>query len=139
MRNLERNKREFTYCLYTGKTALTDTDGYETGEYKITYSEPITARGHISMATGQSNTEQFGNLDNYDKVLAIEDVNTPIDTDTVFFIDKPYEADEDGNPIYDYIVRRVAVSLNQVSIALMKVEVRQNEVPSDDDSPIESA
>ena len=123
MRNLARNKRKFTYCLYTGKAPIYDSLGLETGEYRLTYSAPIVARGNISPATGIAITEQFGNLENYDKVIAIEDVNTPINDDTVFFIDKDYETDSDGNPIYDYIVRRVAISLNQVSIAVSKVKV----------------
>lgn len=124
MRNLERNKRSFTYCLYTGKTPVYDSNGLETGEYKLTYAAPVTTKGNISPATGQSITEQFGNLDNYDKVIALDDVNTPIDEDTVLFIDKAYEADSDGNPVYDYIVRRISKSINQVSIAIMRVKVQ---------------
>ncbi len=123
MRNLARNKRKFAYCLYLGNTPMTDTDGLETGEYKISYSEPVTVMGNISPATGISVTEQFGNLENYDKVIALDDVNTPINEDSVLFVDKEYEEDSDGSPIYDYTVRRVAKSLNQVSIAISKVKV----------------
>ena len=123
MKNLARNKRKFAYCLYTGHTPLYDANGLETGEYKLTYSAPVECYGNISPATGQSVTEQFGNLENYDKVIALDDVNTPIDEESVLFIDKPYEQDADGNPMFDYIVGRVARSLNQVSIAITKVKV----------------
>ena len=124
MRNIERNKRPFVYCTYLGKTPMVDDDGNETGEYTISYSNPIYTRGHISPATGQSVNEQFGGLENYDKVIALDDMNTDIAEDTVLFIDKGYETDEDGMPIYDYVVRRVAKSLNQVSVAISKVKVR---------------
>ena len=130
MRNLARNKRKFTYCLYTGKAPIYDSLGLETGEYRLTYSAPIVALGNISPATGMAITEQFGNLENYDKVIAIDDVDTPINDDTVLFIDKEYEADAYGNPMYDYIVRRVAKSLNQVSIAVSKVKVSGHSVIS---------
>lgn len=124
MKALARNKRPFTYCLYTGKEMLKDEYGNETGEYRITYSAPVETSGNISPATGQSVTEQFGNLDNYDKVIVLADPDTEIDEDTVLFIDKAYEEDEGGNPVYDYTVRRVARSLNSVSIAVRKVDVR---------------
>ena len=123
MRNLARNKRPFAYCLYLGHTSIEDENGNETGEYKISYSAPVTVWGNISPATGIAITEQFGNLENYDKVIAIADTETPINDDAVLFVDKEYETDEDGNPLYDYTVRRVAKSLNQVSIAISKVKV----------------
>ena len=123
MKNLSRNKRPFTYCLYLGKEALTDDSGLETGEYGLSYSEPVKCLGNISPATGASITEQFGNLENYDKVIALDDLNTPIDEDSVLFVDKAYEEDENGNPLYDYVVSKVAKSLNQVSIAISKVKI----------------
>lgn len=130
MKTLARNMRQFQYCLYQGKTADTDANGNETGEYTISYSAVKTAYGNISPATGQSVTEQFGNLDNYDKVIVVEDPNTEIDEDTVLFVDKAYETDSSGNPLYDYIVRRIARSLNHASIAISKVKVGRSAVVS---------
>lgn len=124
MRNLERNKRPFVYCTYLGKTPMVDEYGNESGEFKILFSEPVEVSGNISPATGYSQTEQFGSLENYDKVIVMDNPNTPIDDNTVLFIDKDYEEDADGTPIYDYTVRRVARSLNSVSIAVSKVTVR---------------
>ena len=95
-------------------------------------------RANISQATGQSNTEQFGNLENYDKVIVIDDLNCPIDENSVLFIDKAPEftevlthnataittTDETISvPMYDYTVLRVAKSLNSISIAVKKVKV----------------
>lgn len=146
MKCLKRNQRGFSYCLYSGKTALIDERGNETGEPILTYEDPVTMYANISPATGQSNTEQFGNLENYDKVIVTDDLNCPIDENSVLFIDKEPEftnvvtheyvtTTNNGQttsawvektvsvPAHDYIVRRVAKSLNHISIALRRVEV----------------
>ena len=123
MRTLARNKRVFAYCLCLGEEALYDEYGNETSEYKVLYSDPYYVKGNISPATGQSRSEQFGDLMAYDKVIVLSDTCIPITESTVLFIDKPYEKDSEGMPLYDYIVRRVAKSLNSVSIAIGKVEV----------------
>lgn len=124
MKTLARNMRPFLYCLYKGKEMLTDEYGNETGEYKILFSDPVEVYGNISPATGYSQTEQFGSLENYDKVIVMDNPDTPINDNSVLFIDKDYEADTDGTPIFDYTVRRVARSINSVSIAVSKVTVR---------------
>ena len=186
MRCLKRNQRPFWYCLYVSSTELEDEYGNATGEVEITYSEPVKMLANISAATGQSQTEMFGNLDSYDKVIVTDDLNCPIDEHTVLFVDKepefapvpvpptpptpaPDGEDDDdtgndvqtdeeprdtdqtepveptgdepepepeptpepepepephGPPLYDYIVKRVAKSLNSVSIAIRKVDVR---------------
>ena len=146
MRCLKRNQQAFSYCLYSGKTALIDERGNDTGEQILTYSAPVTMYANISPATGQSNTEQFGNLENYDKVIVTDDLSCPIDENSVLFIDKAPEftsvttyaevtntnngqavttwvAQTVSVPVHDYIVRRVAKSLNFISIAVGKVIV----------------
>lgn len=138
MKCLNRNKRAFYYCLYAGKTPIVDEYGNETGESIITYEDPVQMYANVSQATGQSNTEQFGNLENYDKVVVTEDLNCPIDENSVLFVDKEPEftnvlthtvtaiTTNDTTvsvPVYDYTVRRVAKSLNSVSIAIKKVDV----------------
>lgn len=145
MRCLERNKRTFWYCLYTGKEAIVDEYGNETSECRPIYSEAVEMEANISPATGMSNTEQFGNLESYDKVIVTDNLSCPIDENTVLFIDKEPEytevdshtvdegdalyADDEVTPVsysvpaYDYVVKRVAKSLNVVSIAVSKVKV----------------
>ena len=138
MKCLNRNKQIFYYCLFAGKTPIVDEYGNETGESIITYGDPVEMKANVSQATGQSNTEQFGNLENYDKVIVTEDVNCPIDENSVLFVDKEPEftnvlthtvtaiTTNDTTvsvPVYDYTVRRVARSLNSVSIAIRKVDV----------------
>ena len=120
---LERNKSTLYYLLYGGKTHVLDDEGYETGEYDVTYGEPVEMRANVSAATGQSQVEQFGNLENYDKVIVTDDITCPINENTVLFIDKEPSYDSQGRPQYDYTVKRVAKSLNSISIAVSKVKV----------------
>ena len=145
MTGLNRNKKPFAYCLYDDEVNLYDEYGNETGGKLLMYHEAAEMRANISPATGQSNTEQFGTLDNYDKVIVTRDMNCPIDEHSVLFIDKEPEytdvtshkiqegnalyADDEivevtySQPKYNYIVKRVAKSLNSISIAVRKVEI----------------
>lgn len=125
MLTLHQNKTDFYYCLYQGKTELTDDDNMPTGEYVITYSDPIHMRANISRATGNTNLEQFGNSLDYDKVIVTANTNCPIDENTILFIDKKPSKDGNGNYLFDfdYVVEKVAKSLNSISIAVKKVNV----------------
>ena len=138
MKCLHRNKRPFYYCLYKGEIEILDEYGNLSGGKIVTYEDGVMEMANISTATGQSNTEQFGNLENYDKVIVIDDLDCPIDENSVLFIDKePEYKDAEYQeqtaititgatvkvPAYDYIVRRVAKSLNSISIAVSKVKV----------------
>lgn len=138
MTTLKRNKRPFYYCLFASAITVLDEYGNESGEQILTYADAVLSHGNISQATGQSNAEQFGTLENYDKVIVTEDLNCPINENSVLFIDKAPEyktvpiytatavtttASSVSVPVPDYIVRRVAKSLNSVSIAIRKVTV----------------
>ena len=147
MRDLKRNQTEFWYCLLIPNTqeAIVDEYGNETGELIPSYKKAVPMRANISPATGQNQVEQFGNLDSYDKVIATCDMGCQIDENTVLFIDKLPEYTEvqtheiiEGQalyaddevvektyelPKYNYIVKRVAKSLNGISIAVRKVDV----------------
>ena len=122
MNTLKRNQRTFYYCLYEDQETSYDEYGNEAGE-RVIYAEPVEMKANISQATGQSNTEQFGNLESYDKVIVTDWMECPIDENSVLFIDKEPEYSLEDNPMFDYIVRRVAKSLNSVSIAVKKVNV----------------
>lgn len=123
MKLLKRNLSTIHYCLYERSEPILDEDGNETGEDKITYSEPVEFECSVSAATGYSATEMFGNLENYDKTIITDDMECPIDEHSVLFVDKEPEFDTDGRPLYDYIVRRVAKSINNISFAIRKVDV----------------
>lgn len=145
MKTLRRNLRPFYYCLFQSKMDVVDANGNKTGEKIRVYANPVRMMANISPATGQTNTEQFGNLDNFDQVLVYDDVNCPIDENTVLFLDTEptytegvtvevtpsvtllgedtSEVVEVTIPKYNYVVRRVAKSLNSVSVAVRKVDV----------------
>lgn len=123
MKLLKRNLSTIHYCLYERSEPILDNDGNETGEDKITYSEPVEFECSVSAATGYSATEMFGNLENYDKTIITDDMECPINEHSVLFVDKEPEFDTDGRPLYDYIVRRVAKSINNISFAIRKVDV----------------
>nr|DAH45248.1 MAG TPA: hypothetical protein [Caudoviricetes sp.] len=123
MRCLNRNSIGFYYAVYQGSTPVLVKDEYgneiETGEYEVSYDEPEYARGNISPAKGAVAVEVFGSAEGYDRVLVIDDPDTPIDEYTVLWVDT-----DDTDEPYDYIVRKVARSLNSASIAISKVNVQ---------------
>ena len=147
MRDLKRNQTGFWYCLLNPgvEEMLLDANGNESGEKIPSYQQAERMEANVSPATGQNQVEQFGNLDNYDKVIVTCDMKCPIDENTVLFLDKQPEYTEvqtheivEGQalyaddeivektyelPKYDYIVKRVAKSLNGISIAVRKVDV----------------
>ena len=138
MRCLKRNSTPFWYCLYSSASEMTDEYGNSTGEMDRIYANAVMMNANISAATGQAQTEMFGNLDSYDKVIVTDDLNCQIDEHTVLFVDKEPEYPvitpsasastsevqyDTAHPKYDYIVKRVAKSLNSVSIAIRKVDV----------------
>ena len=45
MRILNRNKVRIFYANYVDKEPVLDENGYQTGEYKVVYSNPVEARG----------------------------------------------------------------------------------------------
>ena len=123
MRCLERNKRPFYYSLFKGNEDILDENGFKTGEKKPTYAAPVKMKANISPATGQSEKEQFGNVKDYDHVIVTDDINCPIDEETVLFVEVSPSFTEDGVPLHDYIVKRVSKSLNSISYAIAAVEV----------------
>lgn len=122
MKLMKRNLKPVWYCLYSTKATQKDDDGYETGEDGVSYGEPVKLMCNVSPATGFAQTDVFGNLESYDKVLITDDMNCLIDENTVLFIDKEPRV-VGGKPLYDYTVKRVAKSLNSISIAVSKVKV----------------
>lgn len=145
MRTTLRNKRRVWYCQYDGKRKLLDEYGKDTGEKIPVYKQAVELWANVSQATGQSSAEQFGNLENYDKVIVTNDLTCPIDENSVLFLDKSPEytnvltmdvtepstllGEQTLTPVYvqvpvpDYTVRRVSKSLNVLAIAARKVTV----------------
>ena len=125
MRCMARNKTTFYYALYTGQTEIIDEYGNATGQYSVTYDNPTKALGNVSAAQGEMQTRQFGDSESYDKVIVLDDVNTPIDEYSILWVDTPPNLDGGSTATpHDYVVKKVARSLNSVSIAISKVSVR---------------
>lgn len=122
MRVLERNKRAFWYAPYLHKESIVDEYGNDTGEYRLIYGDPIQMRANISAATGYAQAEQFGNQLSYDRVIVTDDMECGIDENSVLCIDV-LPAYDGGDLLYDYIVRKIARSLNSISIAISKVDI----------------
>jgi hypothetical protein len=122
---MARNKTTFYYALYIGQTEIIDEYGNATGQYSVTYGDPIKALGNVSAAQGEMQTRQFGDSESYDKVIVLDDVNTPIDEYSILWVDTPPILDGGSTKTsHDYVVKKVARSLNSVSIAISKVSVR---------------
>lgn len=133
MRCMNRNKVKFFYSLYEGREPITDEYGNVTGEYDVKHGNPTEGYANISAAKGETQTRQFGESETYDKVIVMDNEAPPIDEYSVLWVDTvpklnedgSLAVDEEGNVLtpHDYIVKKVAKSLNNVSIAISKVNV----------------
>ena len=131
---MNRNKLTFFYALYVSKEQGTDDYGNPTGGVDVTYGNPQEFKANISAAKGETQTRQFGESENYDKVIVMGSDAPPIDEYSILWIDTVPQLDDtgalatndDGEVItpHDYIVKKVARSLNSVSIAISKVNVQ---------------
>jgi hypothetical protein len=122
---MTRNKTSFYHASYIGETEITDEYGNGTGEYSLTYGKPMRMSGNVSAAQGEIQSRQFGESESYDKVIVLDDRNAPINEHSILWVDTLPHLNGDGSTDipHDYIVRRVARSLNGVSIAISKVDV----------------
>lgn len=133
MRTMLRNKSKFYYASFVRKEPVKDEYGNDTGEYNVIHDNPVEYFANISAAKGETTTRQFGESESYDKVIVMDKDAPPIDEYTILWVDKTPKIDEtgalvkdgDGNVLtpHDYIVKKVAKSLNNISIAITKVEV----------------
>ena len=133
MKCMERNKVRFFYALYDHKEEITDDYGNATGQYADSHSDPVEFFANISAAKGETQSRQFGENEAYDKVIVMDIAAPRIDEYSVLWVDTLPELDKDGHLAvnkegevitpYDYIVKKVARSLNSVSLAISKVKV----------------
>ena len=130
-----RNKQVFWYALYDSTQKTEDEYGNQNGTY-ADYGNPVQTSGNISPARGDVVARQFGDDDQYDKVIVTGERDTPINEYAVLWIDTVPELDENGalkvnadgeivTP-WDYIVRKVGRGLpnyGSTVIAVSKVTV----------------
>ena len=142
MRTLQRNKRFVYYALYNGVTEEVDNDGNYTGEHVVSYASPVKTKMNVSGAKGKAEVEMFGIENPFTYVLVTDDIETPFDTDTIWWINtSPNSAvvgvavagvavcGEKTSSPHDFRCTRVARTINGVAIALAEVDVSHgNEV-----------
>lgn len=117
---LEINKRPFYYCLYNGLSSVMD-GVYDTGEKTVNYSAPVLCRANIAPATGNALVDLFGTDEKYDRIIVMDNDTAPlIDEQTVLCVDVAPVYSQ-GKVNYDYVVRRIAKSLNFTALAIRKV------------------
>ena len=135
MRMLTRNKIRIFYANYHAKTPLKDEYGNLTGEYKVTYDNPVAVMANVSAARGESTTRQFGEDESYDRIIVLDDPKFPITATSILWIDTLPEITGNGSTHtpYDHIVKRVAPSLNSLSIAVSRVSITQSYLDLSDD------
>ena len=130
-----RNKQTFWYALYDRTVEQYDEYGNQIGT-SASYSSPVQVQGNISPARGSVVARQFGEDDQYDRVIILGDRDTPIDEHAVLWIDVVPDLDDSGElkvnadgeivTPWDYIVRRVGRGLppyGSTTIAVSKVNV----------------
>ena len=126
MRCMVRNKSKFYWASYIGETEVIDEYGNATGEYMVLYGNPKVAHGNVSAAQGEMQSRQFGESESYDKVIVLDERDVPLDEHSVLWVDTLPSWNEDGttDTPHDYVVKKIARSLNGVSIAISKVDVK---------------
>lgn len=154
MRRLnERNKSYVYYAPCTGKTiTMTDDtqDALYTGENPPTYGNVVEARMVVGIATGNALLEDFGINNSYAVKLVTDDVDCPIDEESVMwiaigkvpeysanetYVDKAlaiksgkiqrYDSVHDtwSEVPYTHVVTRVAKSFGYITYLLQEVDV----------------
>ena len=130
---MNRNKVRFFYALYVSREPIMNAQGRPSGQHKVIHGNPIKEYANISAAKGETQTRQFGENESYDKVIVMDNATPPIDEYSILWVDTVPQLNEDGSLAvnekgevitpHDYVVKKVAKSLNNVSIAISKVTV----------------
>lgn len=130
MRTLKRNHTLIKYATFKDKVEILDGNGYRTGQFTNRYNAKTDLRACVSAARGETQLDMFGVNANYTKTLVVDDVNCPIDENTILWVDNL------SAEVHDYIVVQKAKSLNFISYAIRKVEVTQTPVFAEDENNV---
>ena len=120
MHTLARNKSTVWYALCTGKTERLDENGFRTGQYDVTYADPVKTRMNIRWDSGAVRLEGFG-LNGAGKRRMVTDwMDCPITLGTILWI-----ATEP-----DYVDENAIVDLAETGTAEVGNETRLAELPN---------
>ena len=125
MRLLRRNTTEFEYLPFTGVETDVNADGEHTGEFYPEYGEAVTYKGNISIPSGQTEHQFYGEDIRYTHTLLMDDPDVPIDEHGI--------VRWKGN-LYD--VKSVKRSLNSFSAALQR-QTESVEDPEPETEPVD--
>ena len=123
MRTLEINKQPMWYALLTGKSEVIDEYGNHTGVFELTYSKPVYYPVNMSESRNIVKHEAFGVTADYDRTFVTTDMSCPITEDSIIW----FGADPTTEP-HNYVVHRIANSLNSITIAIREVDLRKDVV-----------
>lgn len=118
MRSLLRNQQRVFFKLYEGEEEIVDEYGNPTGSFLPVYSSLKSVMLCVSPNRGNSEVQQFGSLEDYDRTMTTADTKVAIDENSVLWVDG---ANTDGP--YNYIVKRRAPWKNSVQFAIQQVKV----------------
>ena len=118
MRTLEINKQPMWYALLLGKTEIIDEYGNHTGVFELQYSDPVYYPVNMSESRGVASVEAFGINADFDRTFVTTDMDCPIAEDSIIW----FGADPQTEP-HNYIVYRIANSLNSITYAIRGVDV----------------
>ena len=114
-----RNTRTIYYALYDKETAVLDDDGYETGDYTVSYDTPVLLNANVVSKSSEVAREYFGEQLEYHKVILV-DADCPIVESTAIWIETASPID-DSTVKHNYQVVGINDSLNYKAIAVKKV------------------
>lgn len=120
MRSLLRNQQPVFYKLQEGEEEIVDEYGNPTGSFIPIYSPLKSAMLCVSPNKGNSEVQQFGSLEDYDRTMTTANTNVDIDENSVLWVDG---ADTEGP--YNYIVKRRAPWKNSIQFAIQQVKVSE--------------
>lgn len=118
MFNLARNSSTVIYKQYQGRTEIIDANGNKTGSWTPQYGDFQTAQMFVSPNKGEAESEMFGSVEPYDRVMITADINCPIDEESVLWLDGA-----STDKPYNFIVTKRAPWRNSIAYAIKKVQV----------------
>ena len=129
MHVLERNKQDLWYSNPSAETYVTDSNGYKTGEKRITYATPVKVRMSMSMSSGANNLgsqgmaeiERYGIATGYTHRAVTNDMNCPMGEESHVW----YRITPANGRQHNFVVVRKAQSLNHLVYYLKEVDVSE--------------
>ena len=116
MRDLKRNQVKISYKNYIEKKEITDAEGNATGSYERVYSDIKELYISVSANKGDVEVQGFGSQLDYDRTLSTADMSCDINESSIVYI---------GGETY--VVKKRAVSLNQIQLALKRVDISETD------------